>query len=262
MVIKSKINKVLLRTSDTEKYITNLYITLNMKSENTHSFSDVLKSITQDRGRTNILRKYEQNALAYLVQRVPAFISSDMLTAIGFFGSIIIFTSFVLASFFGPIYLLLGVFGYFVSWLGDSLDGRLAYYRNKQRKWYGFALDLAADWIGVALMGFGYVIYIENSWEIIGFSFVVLYGWEILTTLVRYKVTNKYSIDSGLLGPTEVRIVISLMLVLEVFVKDSLIYTASIACVILLISNLVDFYKLLKMADAQDKAEKELKKNE
>jgi len=52
------------------------------------------------------------------------------------------------------------------------------------------------------------------------------------------------------------------MLVLEVLVKDSLIYTASIACVILLISNLVDFYKLLKMADAQDKAEKELKKNE
>lgn len=230
-----------------------------MKTEDIHSFSDVLKLISQDRGRTNILRKYEQNALAYLVQRVPSFISSDMLTAIGFSGSLLTFISFVLATFFGEIYLLLGVLGYFISWFGDSLDGRIAYYRNKQRKWYGFSLDLTTDWIGVVLMGWGFVIYIDNPWEILGFSFVVLYGWEILTTLVRYKVTDKYSIDSGLLGPTEVRIVISMMLILEVLFKGSIIYTTSIACFILLISNLVDSYKLLKMADAKDKADREQK---
>ncbi|MDP4238130.1 MAG: CDP-alcohol phosphatidyltransferase [Bacteroidota bacterium] len=228
-----------------------------MESENNQSISDVLKTISQDRGRTNILRKYEQRALAYLVQRIPSWMSSDMLTAIGFLGSIIIFVSFILATYFGGVYLLLGVLGYLVCWFGDSLDGRVAYYRNKQRKWYGFALDLTTDWIGIVLMGWGFVIYVDNQWEILGFCFVVLYGWEILTTLLRYKITDKYSIDSGLLGPTEVRIVISLILILEVLVKGSILYSTALACAILFITNFSDTNKLLKLADVRDKEERE-----
>jgi len=223
-----------------------------MKSENSHSMNDVLKIISQDRGRTNLLRKYEQKTIAYLVQRIPLWVSSNILTGIGFFGSFIILFSFILATYFGEIYLLLGVFGFMVCWFGDSLDGRIAYYRNKQRKWYGFALDITADWIGVVLMGWGFVIYIDDAWEIFGFCFVVLYGWEMLTTLLRYKITNTYSIDSGLFGPTEVRIVISMILILEVLLKGSILYSAALACVLLFISNIIDTNKLLKMADDRD----------
>jgi len=120
-----------------------------MKSENSPSTSEVLKIISQDRGRTNLLKIAEQRTIAYLVQKIPSWISSDMLTAIGFFGSFIILMSFILAKYNGEVYLLLGVFGFMVCWFGDSLDGRIAYYRNKQRKWYGFALDITADWIGI-----------------------------------------------------------------------------------------------------------------
>jgi len=228
-----------------------------MKQVNNHSMSDVLKIISQDRGRTNILRKYEQLTLAYLVQRIPMWISSNMLTAIGFLGSIIIFIGFVLATYVSRYYLLLGVLGYFVCWFGDSLDGRIAYYRNKQRKWYGFALDITTDWISVVLMGWGFVIYADNDWEIVGFCFVILYGWEILTTLLRYKITNKYSIDSGLLGPTEVRIVISFILILEALFTGSILYSSTLACILLFITNLLDTNKLLKMADDRDKEERE-----
>ncbi|MDD4970299.1 MAG: CDP-alcohol phosphatidyltransferase [Paludibacter sp.] len=228
-----------------------------MKSEKSQTTSEVLKIISQDRGRTNILRKYEQKTLAYLVQRVPSWISSDMLTGIGFSGSIIILLGFILASYFGEVYLLLGVFGFMVCWFGDSLDGRIAYFRKKQRKWYGFALDLTADWIGIVLMGWGFVVYIDDSFEILGFCFVVLYGWEMLTTLLRYKITDTYSIDSGLFGPTEVRIVISLILILEVFFKGSIVYSASIACLLLFITNILDTNKLLKLADDRDIKERE-----
>jgi len=228
-----------------------------MKSENSPSTSDVLKIISQDRGRTNLLKTAEQRTIAYLVQKIPSWISSDMLTAIGFFGSFIILLSFILATYCNVVYLLLGVFGFMVCWFGDSLDGRIAYYRNKQRKWYGFALDITADWIGIVLMGWGFVIYIESNWEILGFIFVVLYGWEMLTTLLRYKITNTYSIDSGLFGPTEVRIVISLILILEVVMKGSILYSASIACVLLFISNVIDTNKLLKLADVRDNEERE-----
>ena len=230
-----------------------------MNSEKNQSTDDVLKIISQDRGRTNILRKYEQNALAFLVQRIPSWISSDILTAIGFFGSFIILAGFILAKYYGEVYLLIGVFGFLVCWFGDSLDGRIAYYRNKQRKWYGFALDITADWIGVVLMGWGFVIYIENTWEILGFCFVILYGWEMLTTLLRYKITNKYSIDSGLFGPTEVRIVISMILVLEVAFKGSILYSAALACALLFITNVIDTNKLLKLANDRDIEEREQK---
>ena len=230
-----------------------------MNSEKNQSTEDVLKIISQDRGRTNILRKYEQNALAFLVQRIPSWISSDILTAIGFFGSFIILAGFVLAKYYGEVYLLIGVFGFMVCWFGDSLDGRIAYFRNKQRKWYGFALDITADWIGVVLMGWGFVIYIDNTWEILGFLFVILYGWEMMTTLLRYKITNKYSIDSGLFGPTEVRIVISMILVLEVAFKGSILYSAALACALLFITNIIDTNKLLKLANDRDIEEREQK---
>jgi phosphatidylglycerophosphate synthase len=182
-----------------------------------------------------------------------------MLTGIGFGGNILTFFSFLLAAYIATPYLLLGVLGYAISWFGDSLDGRIAYYRHKERKWYGFSLDITVDWLGVILMGLGFVVYTEGPWEIIGFGFVVLYGWEMITTSVRYKVTGKYSIDSGLFGPTEVRIIISLILLGEVFFKGSIQYVSLLVTVILLVMNIIDTGKLLKLANEYDNNEK--KKN-
>ncbi len=228
-----------------------------MSTHNHKSLIQTLKVISSDRDRTNLLRKYEQSLIAYLVQRIPSWISSDMLTFIGFSGSIIIFVGFVLATYIHSSFLLLGVAGFMISWFGDSLDGRVAYYRKKPRKWYGFALDITADWLGIILMGLGFVIYATGFWEFFGFGFVVLYGWEMITTLVRYKITGKYSIDSGLLGPTEVRIVLSLIFILEVVVHNSILYMGVIATAGLFIANLVDSIKLLKLADECDIREKE-----
>ena len=84
-----------------------------------------------------------------------------------------------------------------------------------------------------------------------------IYGWEMITALLRYKVTEQYSIDSGSFGPTEVRILISFMLILEVIVKDSILYTSSFACLVLLIMNFLETGKILKFADERDKKEKE-----
>lgn len=216
----------------------------------------VLKSISQGRERTNLLRKYEQKAIAYLVQIIPGWISSDMLTGIGFVGSIVVLLAFILAATLGNAWLLLGVAGFFISWFGDSLDGRIAYYRKIPRKWYGFSLDLTVDWLGIILMGLGFLFYAPGNWKIVGFVFVVLYGWEMITALLRYKVTGNYSIDSGIFGPTEVRLVISALLVLEVLVQGSIQYSALVACVVLFIINLIDFVKLLGLADVRDREEK------
>lgn len=229
---------------------------IHKKSNPFQRTSEVLKAISQDRIRTNLLRKYEHRALAFFVQRIPSRISSDMLTAIGFFGNIIVFLSFILAAYIHKNYLLLGFLGFAISWFGDSLDGRVAYFRNIPRKQYGFVLDITIDWMSIILIGYGYIIYSEGIWELLGYGFVVMYGWEMIIALMRYKITGKYSIDSGKMGPTEVRIVISAILAAEVLFQDSLIYSAAILCVILLFVNIGDTRKLLKIADKTDIKEK------
>lgn len=233
---------------------------IKMKQPINQTTEEIVKVISTGRERTNILRKPEQRTIAYLVQHIPSWLNSDMLTAIGFMGSILTFLSFILATYINTQFLYLGVLGYAISWFGDSLDGRVAYYRNKARKWYGFALDITADWLGIILMGFGFVVYVDGPWEIVGFGFVVMYGWEMITTLLRYKITGNYSIDSGAFGPTEVRIVICLILILEVFFKGSILYISSAVTVILFIMNIIDTKKLLKLADECDEKEKEQKK--
>lgn len=70
------------------------------------------KKLFQDRKRTNILSNPEQKFISYLVPRIPNWISSDGLTAIGLFGSLMIMVSFILAQYWDIDYLLLGIVGF------------------------------------------------------------------------------------------------------------------------------------------------------
>ncbi len=220
---------------------------------------EALKKISKDRERTNLLKKWEQQLLAYLVQRIPSWVTSNMLTAIGFCGSIITFLSFILATYVNLNWLLLGVVGFFINWFGDSTDGRIAYYRGIPRKWYGFSLDIIVDWWTDILIGCGYIIYVGGIWKWAGFGFIVLYGWSIIMALLRYKITKEYVIDSGFMGPTEVRLLISLFLVIEVLHPGTLKYLGVLTCVVLLIVNLKEMRNLLYHGDERDARERKKK---
>ncbi|MCK5820410.1 MAG: CDP-alcohol phosphatidyltransferase [Bacteroidales bacterium] len=216
---------------------------------------EAVKAISSERKRTNLFAGIEQQSIAYLVQLIPKWISSDMLTAIGLFGNLLVFVSFLLAAYIDTYFLLLSTLGFVINWFGDSLDGRLAYFRKTPRKWYGFSLDLSADWLGIILMGAGFIVYIDQAWVLIGYAFIVLYGWSIIIAVLRYKIAGKYSIDSGLFGPTEVRIAIALILILEVFLQGSIIYIGISGALVLFVVNVLDFRKLLMMSDERDKRE-------
>jgi len=240
------------------------YVYMNSKSYKMslekEKMNKTLKIIAKDRQRTNVLRNGEQKTIAYLVQRVPTWLTSDGLTSIGFFGNILVASTFILGAFVNRYWLLLSLLGFIINWVGDSLDGRLAYYRNKPRRWYGFSLDITVDWIGTILIGLGYTIYAQGIWKYAGFLFVVLYGWEMITAQLRYKIGGQYSIDSGIFGPTEVRLLLGTIITVEVFIPGAIHYLASVACVFLVISNLIEARKLLKLAnetDAQDRKAKE-----
>lgn len=222
--------------------------------------NSILKRIFQDRKRTNILSGVEQSTISYLVKRIPSFITSDMLTFIGTAGSALVLTGFILATYLSREYLLLGVLGLAINWFGDSLDGRIAYYRNIPRKWYGFSLDIIMDWASTVLIGLGYLVYARNEYELIAFVFVVLYGWAMIISQLRYKITDIYSIDAGLVGPTEIRIILALIIIMEVIFGHLIEYFAAGICITLFIINFIDTRKLLKLGDIRDKAEREAKK--
>jgi hypothetical protein len=177
-----------------------------------------------------------------------------MLTTTGIIGSVIIAAGMILAV-NNTYWLLLSVVGFCIHWFGDSLDGRLAYYRNIPRKWYGWALDINADWISACIIGLGFYFYFPN-WKVVAFLFVVAYGGSMILALMRYKIADKYIIDTHNFGPTELRIIISVFLILEILVSGILWKFALIGSIILIIINVADSIKIIKLGDDRDLAEK------
>lgn len=217
--------------------------------------SDTKKSISQDRKRTNVLHAQELALIAYLVERMPRWVTSNMLTTIGLCGNLLVALFMLLGALTGESWwLLLTPLGFAINWFGDSLDGRLAYYRGKPRKWFGFSLDIVVDWIGIVAIGLGYYSYVAPEWKLVGFIFVALYGAEMIISQLRYKVTDRYSIDSGLLGPTEVRIILALLFSSEYFFPGSIQWIGLAISVVLLITFLTDFAGLLALANERDAA--------
>lgn len=231
-----------------------------MKNIEQESSKTTSQRVFNDRKRTNILSKPEQKLILFLLPQIPAFISPNILTAIGISGSLLVFASFILSTHYHINFLLLGILGLAINWFGDSLDGRIAFYRNISRKWYGFSLDIIMDWIGTVFIGLGYMFYAVGDYKIFAFLFVVLYGWAMIISQLRYKITDKYTIDSGLVGPTEVRVLISVIIILEVLFTGSIQYFVIMMCLALLLINISDTKKLLVLGDLRDKAEK-LNKN-
>ena len=208
--------------------------------------------MSQDRQRTNILKKAEARALQFLCAHMPKWVYPDLLTAFGFFGSLVVCAGLWLARHSDRRFLLLSIFGLAVHWFGDSLDGRLAYYRNTPRKWYGWALDINVDWTSACFIGLGFYFYLQ-TFRIVPFIFVVAYGGAMIVALLRYKVTDKYTIDSFMFGPTELRILLATVLFLELYRPDTLLQFGFAGSLILVIMNALDSYKVLKLADQKDR---------
>lgn len=214
------------------------------------------EKIFADRKRTNILRNGEQRFIHFLLKQMPKFVSPNILTGIGLLGSITVSVSFMLAITSDKYFLLLGILGLFINWFGDSLDGRLAYYRQIPRKWYGFALDIIMDWASIVLIGLGYYYYAEAPAKVLAFFFVVFYGWSMIISLLRYKITDVYRIDSGIFGPTELRIIIAFIILLELLLPGSLLYSAILITITLFVVNILDTMELLYFGNERDGKDK------
>lgn len=148
----------------------------------------------------------EKRILLWLAQRTPDSISVDHLTALGF-GAQILAGTFYALSRWNQHYLLLATFFIALNWLGDSLDGTLARYRNRLRPRYGFYVDHMADTFGGVFLMSGLALSGFLHWQIaIGMlvAFLVLSIESYLTTYT----LGKFRMSYALFGPTEIRILL------------------------------------------------------
>ena len=125
---------------------------------------DAVGQLSRQGGReehTNFLRVPEAVSIAFLCRIMPQWVTPNLLTGIGVMGGVMTMLGLILSRHFGSaFYLSISIVGLAVNWFGDSVDGRLAYYRNKSRKWYGWVLDLAADWLVTFLVALGFYFYL------------------------------------------------------------------------------------------------------
>ncbi|MBP5482718.1 MAG: CDP-alcohol phosphatidyltransferase family protein [Bacteroidales bacterium] len=166
--------------------------------------------------QTSILNPYEKKALVYLAERMPSWVSSDMLTFVGFLGSCIMAAGYILSN-LNLHWLWLANFGLFVNWFGDSLDGSLARVRNQQRKTYGFFIDHSVDVINEVIMfiGVGCSPLVD-----MGVAMFALVGYFMLSISVYMNchLRGEMQLTYAGLGPTEFRIILFMVNTLFIFI--------------------------------------------
>ena len=169
-----------------------------------------------NRVQTSILNPYEKKILVWLAERMPAWVTSDMLTLVGFLGSLIMAAGYALSN-LNLNWLWLSCFGLFVNWFGDSLDGSLARVRNAQRKTYGFFIDHNVDVINETIMfiGVGCSPLVNMS-----FAMFALVGYFMLSIYVYIDchLKGEMRLTFGKLGPTEFRIILIIVNILFMYI--------------------------------------------
>jgi archaetidylinositol phosphate synthase len=104
------------------------------------------------RQHNSILATAEKRALIWMAQRLPRWIHSDHLSALGLLSMAGAGLSFWLASIDPVTGAALVVLCLVLNWFGDSLDGTVARVRDQQRPRYGYYVDHVIDLAGTAML--------------------------------------------------------------------------------------------------------------
>ena len=160
-----------------------------------------------ERIHESLISGFEKRCLLQLAGRMPAWIHSDHLTILGLLGMLFAGLSYW-ASSRHPYFLIVAIFWLALNWFGDSLDGTLARVRNRQRPRYGFYVDHVIDAFGIlCLLGGLSMSGYMTPWIAAGLL-IVYYLLSIEIALATVSL-GKFKLSFGLLGPTELRILLA-----------------------------------------------------
>ena len=169
-----------------------------------------------NRIQTSLLNSVERKALVWMAEHMPAWVTSDMLSAVGALGAVIVAAGHILAS-ININFLWLGSFGYVVHWFGDSMDGSLARVRHTQRPVYGFYLDHTLDAVTELIMFVGAGLSGLLRLDIALLVFVA-YLLMTLNVTINSHLKSEFRLTYAKLGPTEFRLIMIILNTLLIYV--------------------------------------------
>lgn len=211
----------------------------------------------------SLLSTIERTTLAWFSKRMPSWVTPDILTFFGFFGTILIGISYYLTN-QNPAFLWLASLGLVINWFGDSLDGTLARFRKIERPRYGFFIDHVIDGLGEVIIMFGVGLSPYVDFRI---AMVALVGYLLLGNLVYILtyVRNEFRISFAGLSPTEVRLILIITNALVFFFGNPKfqtrfgLFSVYDFVIIVLIVLLFSIYLVMTYINARQIAKEEVK---
>ena len=150
----------------------------------------------------------ERKTLAWLAARMPAWVHPDHLTLLGLLAMLLAGASYALAR-WSRAGLILATCCLALNWLGDSLDGTLARFRDRQRPRYCFYVDHVIDTVGTFFLMGGLALSGYLDWRVALGMYIAFLMLAIESYLAAYAM-GKFHLSCGKLGPTEIRILLAL----------------------------------------------------
>jgi archaetidylinositol phosphate synthase len=179
-----------------------------------------LHGMVVTRVNQSVLGALERPTLAWLAQHMPPVVKPDHLTLLGLLGALLTSAGLVLSC-RSIAWLWLANFGLIANWMGDSVDGTLARYRQIERPRYGFFIDHTSDMFSqvVIFIAIGISPCAHFAVACLGLiTFLMAFIYTMIGTHVRQRMRITYF---GF-GPTEIRalLLIGNLLVLAFGVLD------------------------------------------
>lgn len=160
------------------------------------------------RQQTSLLAPLERVSLQWLARHMPGWVKSDHLTLLGLGAMLVAGVCYALAGRWPAAFMIVNVC-LALNWFGDSLDGTLARYRDKQRPRYGFYVDHIIDAFGILFVLCGMALSGYMSWTIALATLVIYFMLSIDVYLATYTI-GTFRISFYKFSPTELRILLAI----------------------------------------------------
>jgi len=155
---------------------------------------------------TFLLAEPERRLLRKIAVRLPAWVTSDQLTALGVLAATGAGVAYALSGLHAG-WLWVASAMLVLNWFGDSLDGTLARVRFAERPRYGYYLDHVVDAYATAAIGIGLGLSPFVSLGV-ALGLVVVYLALSINVYLESAVFGAFRLGYGRLGPTEVRLIL------------------------------------------------------
>jgi len=159
-----------------------------------------------EREQRSVLAPLERAALQGLSRRMPGWVNSDHLSVLGLVAMFMAGVCYA-ASKHNPLMLHLVNLCILLNWFGDSLDGTLARYRDRQRPRYGFYVDHIIDTFGTMFLIYGLAMSGYMSERVAAALLTVFFMLAINSYLAAYAL-GVFKISQWKMGPTEMRLLL------------------------------------------------------